>query len=506
MSDAVLTYPPIPEVLRKNRTGQAPVTFFLIVLFGLLRFLAGGRTVGDQETNLAVVLLGLGILAGLIMVNRPIALVLIIFDMVDMAGWINPAAWGIPGAFKFKDAEFLLLMAIGTAGLVANPRLRNAKNKAGLSRAMAIFVTVIGIYVMYTMLFHGVSITLRVARPLIVYSLYFVSPYYVRSVRDFEIALRACFLLMILTSLTHISQTVFFPTQTLLPYTPSQELSAGIVRLWGPTQPFNFVGLFLLFGILLQSKRKASFLRIAFGICLLASILTLARSFVGYVVAGLVISIILLSARGNRIRSTARFISIIVVAVAAVVTLLNIVGRADVVTGALSDRYEDVQSQFETQRGTFFVHVDYISYLSNFLEEHSGSMVFGLGFRGFTSDDFGGASIVGWDKTALVSIILSDNGWAGLIAAMGLVGIALVFLVIVQCWRTGLRTLRISEDMLTRSLWSSIMVLFCLTPFVLFFSGWIFDASVSPIVALSLGLASRTQCFEEKGRRGWVAY
>ena len=489
MHSAALTYRP-------------PLTFFLIIFFILLRFLAGGRAADAGEVSFPVVLLGLMILAGLIMVNRPVALVLIIFDMADMAGWINPAAWGVQGVFKFKDAEFLLLMAMATAGLITNTRLRKRQQKTALSRAMAIFVTVIGIYVIYTFTVQEISTTLRVTRGLIYYSSFFAIPYYIRCEKDVAIVFKACLLLMVASSVTHILQTVFLPIRTLLPYNTSQEVTGHIVRLWGFTQPFNFIGVFVLFGILLQNKHATWLLRIAFAICLSALILTFGRVFIATIVVGLLISMLLLSSRGNRIGNSLRFLCIFLIAGLAILGLLIAVGKTDVVVEALSDRYTDAKFQFQTAQGSFFGHIEYVFYVSEFIEKYSGNIIFGVGFRSFTGY-FGGVEVGGWDKESLIGIFLTDNGWAGLIAAMGLIGVALIILIIVQSLRRGLQVVTDSKNILNRSLGSSLISLFSLVPINLFFGAHIFETPCGLITALALGLSNMMNLtpFDRQGEK-----
>jgi hypothetical protein len=497
--NAVLKYRPTSETPAKREGEQTPLTFFLVVLFVLLRFLAGGRGIAEQETNLSVVLLGLGILTGLILVNRPIALVLIVFDIVDMAGWISPWAWGIPGAFKFKDAEFVLLMAMGIIGLVMNPHLRR-HIKTALSRAMTVFAVVVGIYILYTLTFQGLSITFRVARCLIYYSLFFVTSFYIRSERELHIALRGFFVLMLASSITHILQALIFPIHTLLPYTPSAELAGGFVRMWGPSQPFNFIGVLVFFGYLLQTKKFTVLTVLALGICLLSTVLTLARVYTILVIIGLFIVVLLLSAKRLRLRNAARFAVILIISLSSVWLLLSATGKGNLVSEVVSSRVDEAQRQFRVGSGTFFIHVDYVAYVSDFVEQHEGNAVFGLGYRAFFSDDFAGAPITGWDESSAISIFLADNGWAGLAASMGLVGIALLFLLVVQGCRGGWYLSSISKNMINRSLGVSLVALFSLTPIYLFVSSWIFSADAAIVTALAMGLADITIQSEVKER------
>ncbi|MGA9364075.1 MAG: O-antigen polymerase [Bacteroidota bacterium] len=497
MSNAVLTYRQIPRALEEPRTGQAPLTFFLIVLFVLLRFLAGGRAVGEQETNLSVVFLGLGILAGLIMVNRPIALVLIVFDMVDMAGWINPAAWGIPGAFKFKDAEFVLLMVMGIIGLVVNSHLRMHR-KTLLSRAMTVFAIVVGTYIIYTLTLQNLSITFRVARQLIYYGLFFVIPFYIPSEKELRIALRGFFVLMLASSTTHILQAVIFPIHALLPYTQSGEVAGGFVRLWGPSQPFNFIGVPLLFGVLLQAKRRRWFLITAFGICVLASLLTLGRTYVAYLGIGVFVILVLLSTKGLRVRNAVRYVSILAVSFTIVWILLSVVGRGDLVAETVSGRMEEAQGQFRVGEGTFFVHVEYASLAPLLIERNEGSLLFGLGFRGLPYDRLiaGGSPEEDFSPT-----FNSDNGWSGIFVSMGFVGLLFFAFFLITCARYTYRISQRPEFELACILSAALFAFFVLAWFLWFFSALGIWQDSAMVVAVAAGLLGQAVGFNPRTAR-----
>jgi len=437
-----------------------------------------------------VILAGLGILATLIIVNRPIALVLIVFDMLDFAGWINPEAWGLPAYFKFKDLEYILLMVTGIVGLAFIPRLRLPR-KTAIYRAMVFFALIVSIYILYTLTFQGVSLTFRVARNLLYYTLFFIIPFYIRSMSEVDIALKGFFILMFASSVSHIAQTVFFPIHTLLPYMQSSELADGLVRLWGPSQPFNFIGLPVLFGVYLQRKKTI----IAFGICLLASILTFARIHIAYFGISMVVVLLLLSETKLRFSRVIRVLGIISLFYSVVWILLGAYAKEDLVIKTVSDRMADTQTQFKTREGTFFSHIEYAFQAPLLIKYAGGSLLWGLGYQGLPySNILGGGEI----QEEFIPTFNSDNGWAGIIVSMGIIGILVFSFFLITVTKHIFRIARHAKVEQVRILSASLFAFFFMSWFLWFFSALGIWQDSAVVVAVALGLLNRAFFLEIK--------
>lgn len=493
MSNINSIYNSKSETVLKSKIGQAPLTLLLVILFLFLRFVMGGRE-AVEEANLAVVVLGLAILTGLIMINRPIALVLIVFDITDMAGLVNPLALGIRNLFKFKDLEFLILMAVGFIGFLTNPHLLKIRRKTPLLRVITIFITIIGIYIIYTLTFQNVSITFRISRHLIYYAVFFVIPFYITSEKEFYIAVKGFLVVMLVSSITHILQTLFFQMQTLLPYTQSRNLPEGVVRLWGPTQPLNFIGIFVLFGYLIQMKKNTFLLNMVFGICLLAVVLTFARTYVAYIIVGLFFILLLLSPKMVRRRNMVRYFSAIFISFLFIGLLLMTVGKENLVLDAINGRIDDAQVQFRSGTGTFFGHIEYAFVASSVIIHNGGNVLTGLGFRGLSFSQIltGGSS-----EEQLYPTFNSDNGWAGIFISMGFVGVLLFFYLLITgakyCYRVSKNMKYESVRMLSTALFSF---------FVLSWIYWFFSAlgiwqDSSIVIAVALGFLEQAVGFEK---------
>lgn len=484
--------------LQRHRTDRAVLTILLVASFVVLRLLAGGRSLEVEKTSLQVTLLGLSLLAGLTLVNRPVALALMIFDMTDMAGWLNPDAWGIPGAFKFKDAEFILLMSIGIIGLLANSRLRGTVKNTPFVRMIVGLLALASAYIVWTLSLQGVPSTFRVARPVIYLALFLVVPFYVQSKTDLILALKFFFILMVVSSVSQVLQAVFLPEGILLPFLQSQSTSAGIVRLWGAPTPFNFVGITALFAYVVRTRKFTFPIASSLAVCFLATVLSLSRTYIAYVFVGLFIVVLVVSSRGVLLRNAVRFLGIIVVALLSVWLVLVMFGKGHVVSDAVTGRIENARMQFVRGEGTFFGHTDYVFLAPLFIERSAGNLLSGVGFRDL---NYSRLPVGGSAQEKYASSFNSDNGWAGIFVSMGIVGVLFFLYFLASGARYTFRLSKRVNSLMVGTLAPALFVFFALAPFLWFFSAIGIWQDSSFVLAVAMGLLERALSLHTSGLR-----
>jgi hypothetical protein len=417
------------------------------------------------------------LIIAIIIKNRPLAFVLIIFDMLDYGLLINPNALGFAGVLKFKDFELALLFITILLLIISPPEIKKSKNE--LTKLYKLFAIIFLIIFIYSLTFQNLAFVLRSARNITVYFIFFSIPFFIRDKDDFKIVIYGFLICMMLSSTTHILQTIIFPKNTLLPFAETTMLSGRINRLYGSTQPFNLFGLFVLITYLSLNKNNSIKLNLMTIIVFLAIILTFTRSYSLFAIFGIFLLVIIVKNKQNTLFTIKNLIAFSLVTII-FLSLLSIYStKGNDLFYSFSDRSKD---------NTFFYHVDYIFTSNELIKFNNGSVLLGLGFQLINR---GKLLSGGNDIDELFSTFNSDSGWATLNVTMGLLGVLFFIYFLMIIIKLTYKLLRSDYSILIKSLSGSLFVYCVFVPILWLVSAHGLWYESALVLTLNTGLLER---------------
>lgn len=459
-----------------------PIGYILGAGFIALRFMLGGRDSAPAFEPIYFLLVS-SILVSIIFINRPLALVIMIYDMLDYGQLISADALGIAGLLKYKDFELFLLFVTFFFSLRGS--LKPKSPRTVIYKLYRLFAILFVIIVIYSLSFQNIFFVLRSARHIIVYFVFFTIPFFIRNEGEFTLALMGCFVFMVISSITHILQTIVFPINTVLPFAQGQMLAAGIIRLWGSTQPYNLFGFFVLFTYSLLSKKNKAGINIVLTIVFVAILLTFTRNFLVFTLFGMLLLALVVKDKQNKTFSVK---NIVIISLTTVIGLSILsfasTGGFDLLD-VMTNRVSDASNQYEAKEGTFYYHLDYIFTANDQIQLSNGNVLLGLGFQLINR---GQLLVGGNDIDEYFSTFNSDNGWATIIVTMGLLGLLYFVYFLYAGGKYTYKILQSDQSITIKSLSASIFV-FCVFAPMLWLvgaSGLWYDSAL--LLALNAGL------------------
>lgn len=473
------------------------VLFIIFTFIGLRVITSGPPTVlsesgpalGTQSGRAFDVIMapvGLLLLFGLLALDRPLGFAFMVADMTGFADFFSLDQWGMAGIFKFRDIEFILLLALGLFW-------RLSKTKGGISTRFGgwlhrLSFTIAGLAVAYTtvtLLVQSVTVTLRYSRQLYVWLLLWVVPQYIRNKNELERVVKIFVGLIGLAAGLYVAQSML-PPQTVLRYSQQQTIY-GQLRVWSPSLSLVFSGGLAIFAFQLQKRTGSWQLWILCGLIVLAILSSQGRVFAALFMASIFLFIFYIAWVRQRLYPILRFGGWVLLSLGAIFVLLSVSGRLEPLLAAWGGRLLELNTEIGGGSGSFSSRMDMFRFLPGVLEQNGATFfnqVFGMGLRALTPSEL--SPMMFWG--VISPPIWADNGLAGVLFSTGYVGLILYALFIIIMLNYLWRELRRASGRLTRACLLSAFAYFLFAPVYMFFSAH-FLGSWDETLAITMLLA-----------------
>jgi len=459
---------------------------------------AGAPALGIQSerTNAIMASLGLVLLLGLLVLDRPLGFAFIISDMNGFGSFFDLGQWGMAGVFKFRDIEFLLLLALGIFWSVSKTKGETSTRFGSWLRRVSVTIAVIAIvYTAATSLVQPVTVTLRYSRQLYVWLLLLVVPQFIRNKNELGRVVKVFVGLAGLAVSLYIAQSML-PPQTVLRYS-QQQIFYGQVRVWGGSLSPVFAGGLALFAFQVQKRTASWRLWTLCGLIILAVLSSLGRVSIVVFVASVVFFVLYNAWRQSHIYPILRFIFLILLGLGIGYFLLSISGRLEPLAEVWGERLMELEYEMGGGSGNFSSRIDMFRFLPIIVERNGGTFfnqVFGMGLRAFTPSQL--FPMIFWGTIS--PPIWADNGLAGILFSAGYVGLILYALFIILMLNHLWTELQQAHGRLTQACLLSAFAYFLFAPIYMLFSAHFLGSWDEALaITMVLAIAERGISFEK---------
>jgi len=483
--------------------------YFLTIILVLSRIISSysGYLQNPIFTIIATI-----IIFNILRIGGVFGLAITFFDMTAWGNLFSTEQFGISGYFKFIDIEVIIIIIVSVLYYKKNSVLIDYKiNK--------VFKAVIIIGIIYSLLSLTVFNSdlggvLHIFRTFIYAILIYYIPSFVNSENDvFRIA-KLILVFAILDSFFYLLQ-ILFPHLPIYEYAQITQLETGSnqVRVYGMMLLLIVSIIPVLFAYLLLNKTKIK-LKFVFLLILIASL-----SFSGrfLIVMTLISFLIIIYYCRNMFKNLTKALSIIFIGIFLLLTFRAI----DLNIGNLIlDRYEtrsiDIMTDLDMGGGHFTMRALQFLAVPQFLGT-TERLLFGAGFLYIPPQQYGAISpfIYAPDFGAIsnykaagiltrnigsaahnenkIGIFFGDNGWAGIFAAMGILGLILYAIFIISLIMYTYKNLKISKNVLTKSIFLGLFCLLLFDPINFFLSAGYLDPTSMLHLVVFLSIAMRAK-------------
>jgi hypothetical protein len=459
---------------------------------------SGGPALGTQSerTDAIMVPLGLLLLLGLLVLDRPLGFAFIISDMTGFGTFFDLDQWGMAGVFKFRDIEFLLLLALGIFWSVSKTKGDTSTRFGSWLRSVSF--TVAGLALVYTVatsLVQPVTVTLRYSRQLYVWLLFLVVPQFIRNKNELGRVVNIFVGLIGLAASLYVAQTML-PPQTVLRYS-QQQIFYGQVRVWSGALSPIFAGGLALFAFQVQKRTASWRLWTLCGLIILAVLSSQGRVFTVVFVASIVLFILYNAWRQRRLFPILRFSVFLLLGLGVGYLLLSMLGQLDPLMEVWRARLTELDLEIYGRADNFVWRMDMFTLIPTIVERNGGTLfnqVFGMGLRALTPSEL--FPMIFWGTIS--PPIWADNGLAGILFSAGYVGLALYTLFIILMLNHLWTELQQPHGRLTLACLLSAFAYFLFAPFYMLFSAHFLGSwDEALVITMLLAIAERATAFEK---------
>ena len=477
-------------------------TLILTVLFVGLRLLTSGTN------NIALPMVGLLLIVLLMYSNPTWGFVLTLYDMCLLAEQVGVESWQVYDLFRFRDLEFLVLIAIG---IQMGALSFGGQSFAKLTKPIKYYLIIIGVTVIYSAIAYDFRGALRVSRILFFVSLVFVMPVFCKDQDDLKRLLRYVFILVTLSTLIDFTGFAIGNPAIMTPFNRNLDEAGkiwaglgGVFRVYGGIGyagypvPFNYLAIFSLVAIMVVGRLRPLFWIVIVGLAILLEILIISKSSIGGLVLGLGIIVLLGGTHKTPRRHTAllrkSFLWIALSSWVLSLTLISVPFMAgSSVSKEYTTRFIDLFEQVQGNReGTFTLRVAYFQTVTEVMSYAGGNILTGMGYR-LLPTEYGLRFRIApfylsqfQESGQLIGTTSLDSGWANVFWSLGVAGVIFFTWLIGYYLRASLNVFRSTNDVIARSLSLSLFAFFIVYPFLFFGMHLIYGKSVQQIIQFVL--------------------
>jgi len=495
---------------RKNNNSNSILSNSLISALFLLRTVSA---LLNFDNMLLVITAGIIVFA-ILEVGGVKGLAFIFYDMTAWGNIFSPEQFGLSGAFKFIDIEIILLT------FVALTYYKNNSREIGsVIIKISKYIIIIGtIYSALSILYWKSDLggVLRIYRTFLYASAIFFIPYYIKNKRDVLKLVNLFLTFAVINSIFYLAQ-ILFPRLPIYQFASITRLETSLksIRVYGTMLLIIIPAIPIFFAYLIQKKVTLS-LKIVFIILLLAALASAGRTLLIITSLSFIIIIYFIQ---NRFKNIFRFVGLTIFS-SFILLILEIAGLN--IGGDIVERYvirsTDIVSDINMGGGNFTMRALQLASVPGYLNNNE-RLIFGAGFQYRPPQDYGSISPFiyafnyesGNYSTAgvltrnvgnaannelKVPIFFADNGWAGIFAAMGLLGLILYIIFILILLKFTYNNFKISKEVLTKSIFIGLFCMFLFDPVYFFFSAGYLDPIAMLHLVFFLSIAESAKRFE----------
>lgn len=385
----------------------------VVVIGGLIALSAIGHALA-MRPEFGISIIFLLSLALVLASSRETFFVIMIFLMLNLFGFIDQQSFlRIPGLFKFRDVVLVSVFLIGLLGMVEKGQLRIAHTPS--AKILYIWLSVIGFVFVHTVLKQDFNLTLRVARDYAYLGLFFILPFFLGTEQRIRRVLQIFLVIAVATSLFLIIQAVSPSLKILPPYIYQYIYTSSFKRVYSTVIPFNFFAGLMLFSYALRKPVLRSWFWPSFGIIMIASLMTLARSLWAGILLGGITILVLRDKRRLKFSRVAKHVLGTAISMLMIVWIIKQVTGVDFLQVFQNRLYTGI-IQFETGQGTFFERLEWLIERLEYAYR-SGNIWLGFGFV-----HYAGGVVTEFGTEQQQNLLVMENGHGTMLMTTGVLG------------------------------------------------------------------------------------
>jgi len=470
-------------------------TVILTILFISFRL-------GTSEVNSAAFpIIGLLLIVLLLYSNPVWGFVLTLYDMCLLAEQVGVQSWQFYDLFRFKDLEFLVLLA---AGIQMGALSFKGKYSAKLTKPILFYLMLIGAMTIFSGISYGFADALRVSRMLFFVSLIFVLPGFCKDLDDLKRLLKYVYIFVSISTLINFAGFVIGEPEIMTPFNHNLDEagrvwigSGGVERIYsgigyaGYAAPFSYLTIFCLVAIMIMGRLKQFSWIVILGLAVILEVLTVSRSAISGLIVGLGTIILLGRRRWSRkdlhlgIALCSWVLALLIVSV----TLFKDSSVLSIYSVRFADLLADVRGVGE---GSVVSRFNYFQTAINVMDDSGGNVLTGMGYRLLPTElgvlfRIGPFSLSQFQESGqLIGTTSMDSGWANVFWSLGVTGVIFFVWFIAYYLRLSFSMFRPTSDVVARSLSLSLFAFFVVYPLLFFAMHMIYGKSVQLIIQFVL--------------------